>query len=480
VRRKEHIVNFAQQETSSQWSAYSVWDEETCQRVHEATLKVLAETGVQVQHDGALGLLSARGARVDGQRVRIDTELVEEALATVPRSFSVKPRGDGAPLVLQPDNVFFGTGSDCLYYRDLNTGDRRRALNADVEGMAALCDRLPNIDFVMSMGVPQDVPMALDDVVPFLALMAGTRKPLLIATRDGDVLPTMLEMAALCGNAQSFMVYSMPSPPLQHDYVGADKLIACARLGIPVVYGPAPNPGATAPASIAGLTVSSNAEVLSGLVLHQLAQPGAPFIYGATVVSLNMRTSSEIYCAPELYAGQLAQNDLARFYGLPSFGYGGCSDSKCLDEQWSAESALTILLAALSKSTLIHDVGYLESGMQSSLSSIVLGDELIGYVRAVLDEIRVDEETLAVGEIAAVGPGGNHLVRRYTRRHHTGYWRTSILDQSAHDRWVADGGSTLRQRVDQRARALVETRTFELEPTIRERAEGMARGARKH
>lgn len=454
---------------------FSVWDEKACQRVHDATLEVLAETGVDVLHDEARKLLASAGARVEGTRVFIDAGLVDEALASAPRAFTLNSRGGDAPLAIRDGECYFGTGSDCLFHRDMATGERRRVHNADIEGMAALCEKLPNIDFVMSMGLPDDVPMALDDVVPFAAMLAGTRKPFIISPRDGTVLPTILEMAALCGEANSFVVYSMPAPPLRHDFVAVDKLVVCARLGIPVVYGPAPHAGASAPSSVAAVTVVGNAEVLSGLVINQIANPGAPFIYGAYIYALSMRTSSEVYCSPEAYAGQFAQCDLARFYGLPSFGYGGVTDSKMLDEQWSAESAITVILGALSRATLVHDVGYMESGMQSSYESICLGEEFIGYARALLREVRVDDEALALDEIKAVGPGGNHLARPYTRKHHREFFDPQLLDNHVYDRWLNSGAQTLRDRVHEKALALSrEPRAFELEPSVRRQLVEMA------
>jgi trimethylamine--corrinoid protein Co-methyltransferase len=454
---------------------FSVWDEAACKRVHEATLEVLAETGVDVLHEEARELLASAGARIEGVRVRIDRGLVDEALASAPRAFVLNSRGGNTPLTIRDGECYFGTGSDCLYHRDLDTGERRRVRNADIEGMAALCERLPNIDFVMSMGLPDDVPMALDDVVPFAAMLAGTRKPFIITPRDGTVVPKLVEMAALCGEANSFVVYSMPAPPLRHDFVAVDKLVVCARLGVPVVYGPAPHLGVSAPSSVAAVTVVGNAEALSGLVINQIAKPGAPFIYGAYVYGLSMRTSSEVYCSPEAFAGQFAQCDLARFYGLPSFGYGGITDSKMLDEQWGAESALTVILSALSRATLIHDVGYMEAGMQGSFEAIVLGEEFIGYARALLREVRVDDEALALDEIKAVGPGGNHLARAYTRKHHRRLFDPQLLDKQVYDRWLSAGAQTLRDRVHERALTLSrEPRVFELEPQVRQRLFDMA------
>jgi trimethylamine--corrinoid protein Co-methyltransferase len=426
----------------------SVWSEAECRRLHEATLELLADTGVDVRYAPALELFRAAGAGVDGRRVRFPARLVDEALAAAPREWLLKPRGgDTAPLILRDGEVYYGTGSDVLYVRDPASGVRRRARCDDVEGQAALCELLPNIDFVMSMGLPEDAPQEVDDLVQVVAMLRGTRKPLLVAPRDGSVLARMQEMAAACGEKESFAVYAMPSPPLMHDPDALTKVIGCAELQIPLVYAPAPNMGATAPRSIAGAVLVGNAETLSGLVLHQHVRRGAPFVYGVGAGAMDMRTMTDPYCAPDSLLAQQAGTDMARFYGLPSFSYAGMSDSKLLDEQWSAEAAFSMAYGSLSRATLLHDVGYLESGLQSSYESIVLGDELVGYARQFLREVPVDEYTLALGEIKAVGPGGDHLATKYTRRHHREFWTPALLDHNVHDRWVAEGATTLGQRV---------------------------------
>lgn len=146
--------------------------------------------------------------------------------------------------------------------------------------------------------------------------------------------------------------------------------------------------------------------------------------------------------------------DLAHFYGLPSFSYGAYSDSKILDEQWAAETALTAMLGALSRGTLLHDLGYLEMGMQTACEALVLGDELAGFAKAFVRDVDVDDESLAVDEIIAVGPGGNHLARPYTRRHYREFWVPSLLDKAPHDRWRSNGATSLKERVVQRVAEL--------------------------
>ena len=208
--------------------------------------------------------------------MRFPAELVEAALKSAPRDWTIKPRGgDTEPLVLDAAHTYCGTGSDVLYVCDPDTRERRRVRRADVEGMAALCEKLPHIDFVMSMGLPEDAPQAIDDLVQVDAMLRGTRKPLLVAPRDGHILPKMQEMAALAGERDSFGIYAMPVPPLLFDEDGASKVIACAELGIPMIWAPAPNAGSTAPASVAAAAVVANAEVLAGLVLSQAVSAGS-------------------------------------------------------------------------------------------------------------------------------------------------------------------------------------------------------------
>jgi trimethylamine--corrinoid protein Co-methyltransferase len=456
-------------------ASLTVWGAAECRRVHEATLDLLADVGVEVMYEPALAMFRAAGASVEGRRVRVPARLVDEALRSAPHEWLLKPRGGAtSPLRLRDGEVYYGTGSDVLYVRDPDDDRRRRVRRADVEGMAALCETLPNIDFVMSMGLPEDAPQGIDDLVQVVAMLRGTRKPLMIAPRDGSVLPRIQEMAALCGEKESISIYAMPSPPLMHDPDALTKVIGCAELEIPLIYAPAPNMGATGPRSVSGSVLVGNAETLSGLVLHQHVNPGAPFVYGVGAGAMDMRTMTDPYVAPDALLAQQVGTDLARHYGLPSFSYAGMSDSKTLDEQWSAEAALSMAYGTLSRATMLHDVGYLESGLQSSYESIVLGDELVGYARQFMREVPVDDYALALDEIRAAGPGGNHLATRYTRKHHREFWIPESFDHSVHDRWAAEGEKTLGDRIRAKTDALRATeRPFTLTAEQDARLEAM-------
>jgi len=444
----------------------SVWDDDACTRVHEASLKLLAGTGVEMKHEHARELCAAAGASVEGERVRLPAALVDAALASAPRTWELRSRGgETPPLELRDGVSHYGSGPDCLYVSDPDTGERRRARLADVERAAVVADHLPNIDFVMSMGLPDDVENDVVDVRQFAAMLRGTRKPIVVSSPFGGAsLYAMREMAEACGEKASLACLTMSSPPLMLDDVACSKTLACADLEVPLVLAASVSAGSQGPASLSACVAVANAEMLAGLVLHQLARPGSPFVLGAGTGVMNMQSFVDVYNAPGVFLANQAHLDLIRRYGLPSWSYAGHSDSKLLDEQWSLELGVATILGALSRATLLHDLGYLESGLQSALEGLVLGDEMAGYARALLEEVPVDDESLALLEVEAVGPGGNHLGRRMTRTHHRRFWRPALLDQSTHERWVAHDGGTLLERVRGRlAQILAEGPAFTLE-----------------
>lgn len=422
-------------------------DESACVTVHDATIQVLEKTGVEVRHDAALSLLKNAGAAVEGTRVRIPRALVDDALAAAPRRVELTSRASAtAGLSLEAGPVYYGTGSDCLYVLGPGARDRRSVSLTDVEEMAALQEKLSNIDFVMSMAHPHELDATVAPLAQFAAMLRGTSKPVIMVPELAGDLGLFLEMATVCGSAQSWAIYAMPTSPLIHGEHSAARLIRCAELGVPMVYASAILQGATAPASRAGSIVLTNAEMLSALVIAELARPGAPFVYGVTQGGMNPRTAHVVYCGPETMAEQQATADMATHYGLPSFGYGGCADSLMLDEQWALESGMTLLTAASAGVTLLHDIGYVASGTASSYEAVVIMDELVGWVKSYLEGITIDAVTLALEEIDAVGPGGTHLTRKYTREHLKEYRLPDLVSQDQYETWSTRGSRSLLDR----------------------------------
>jgi trimethylamine---corrinoid protein Co-methyltransferase len=438
-----------------------------CTRLHEATLTVLEHVGVDVLQDElALRLYAEAGARVDGTRVFLRPALVETALAGAPGTWTLRPRGgDLQPLVLRAGETYFGNGQGCPFLRDPDTHERRPARLSDLEQLAGLAERLPHLDFVMMLVSSEDAAPEQCDLAHAAALLRGTRKPLVLTPMDGRCISGIVRMAEVCGERDSVAVLAMPGPPLRHDAGGLSKVVACAEALVPLICGPAPSAGSTAPRSVPAAVVVANAEVLSALVLHQHVRPGAPFVYGAGGSATDMRNGGDPYTTPDLHLALQAGCDLARHYGLPSYSYAGISVAKVLDQQWTAEAALTTALGGLSRATLLHGFGGLENGMSAAFEALVLGDELAGYLKAFLRDVPLGDHALALEEIAAAGPGGNHLGSRYTRSHYREFWSSQLFDDAGHERWVAEGSLTLLDRVRARvARLRAEPRAFALSP----------------
>ncbi len=431
--------------------------------IHAATVEVLSETGVIIDDPEALELLISAGATSDGEGlVRIPEALVGWAMDSAPSVVLIYSREGEEAMRLERGHTYCGTGSDCPYVIDSRTGARRRATKMDIETFARLSDGLSNIDFVLSMGLASDVPPETADLHHFQAMVYNTSKPIVFTSVDHQNLVDIVDLASEVGGSKQSLqerpflaLFAMPSPPLRHSRIALQNLIYCAQHLVPVVYASGTSMGALGPMSIAGGTVSANCDVLSGLVVHQLANPGAPFIYGVGVSVMDMRTAIDSYGAPEHHLADVVNAQVAHSYGLPTWGYAADTDSKVVDLQAALEYFSAAVMGFLSGCNLLHDVGYLESGMTASCESIVLGNEVVEFVRRLLQKVDVDEETLAVEMIKRVGPGGMFLKEPHTRMHLREFWHSPLIDRRRYSQWASEGRQTMFDRVKAQAQDIV-------------------------
>ena len=445
--------------------------EKECQKLHRASLEILERTGARLHHQPAIDLLKKAGVSVsDGNRVRIPSTLVEKALNTAPHEITLYNRHGDPTIPIGNFRSFFGTGSDCLNILDHRTGERRQPLLQDVvEGMT-LCDALPNIDFVMCMFLPGDVPRMVADRYEMETMLNFTTKPIIFVTTDLAGCVDAVEMAeVVVGGPKALQqkplaaCYVNVTSGLQHNEEALQKILYLSGKGLPSTYIPVALGGATAPITLAGNMAIWNAGCLVGLVLSQLNRPGAPFItsgWGAS--ALDMRTTVSPYVEPEK---QFIAQELAHFYDLPMFAFGGFSDSKLVDQQASLEAALTLMTNALSGSHLVHDLGYLESGLTGSLAQLVICDELISWIKAALMPVEINDETLALDVIDAVGPDGHFIDSDHTLSHFRERWYPTLIDRNNYDGWIAKGGQDLGQRAAARVEQILAEHTQKPLPT---------------
>jgi trimethylamine--corrinoid protein Co-methyltransferase len=456
--------------------------------LHLAALEVLRRTGIRFHHAEAVEMLQAAGAFVhDGNLVKFPAALVEAALASAPSRIVMCDR-HGEPVVwLEGTKTWFGTGSDCLFFLDPDTGEHRRFHQADIVAGYHLCDALPNIHFVMSMGIPADVDPAVAYDVQLALMLEHSIKPLVFVTDDGETCRRAIEMASAVAGGhealveqQHILLYSEPSSPLQQSETAVDKLLLMAEHRLPIVHSPAPLMGGTGPITMAGGLAMALAEIQSSLVLHQLKNPGAPFVVGCGLHHLDMHSAQISYGSPEFQLTKAAMAQMGRWYGMPTWGYAGCTDAKVVDEQASAEAMLSVLMAKLSGANLIHDVGYVESGLTTSFEMVVLTDELVALADSLMKGIEIDDQTLMLDEIHTVGPGGHFMDTDQTLKRFRDFWYPGLLDRGRREQWLEQGTTTLGQRLNARVREIIrDHRPKPLEAGVRQQLqEIVARAAR--
>lgn len=442
---------------------FSVLSESQLEDIHLAALEVLRRTGIRFHHPGAVDTLKHAGAFVsDGNLVKLPARMVEDALSAAPGRVIMCDRNGEPAVFLEGRKVNFGTGSDCLNLLDPDTGEHRKFTQNDIINAYHLCDALPNIHFVMSIGLPADVDPRLTYDVQMAMMLEHTTKPIVFVTNDKASCQRAIDMAAAVAGGyealreqQHILLYSEPSSPLQQSQTAVDKLLMMAEYELPVVHSPGPQMGGTAPITMASGLAMSLAEIFSSLVLHQLKKPGAPFIFGAGLHHMDMKATQICYASPEFQLTKAAIAELGRWYGMPTWGYAGCSDAKVMDEQAALEAMLSVLMAQLSGGNLIHDVGYMESGLTCSYEMIVLTDELVAMTNNLMKAIDTGSDSLMLDEINRVGPGGHFLNTDQTLNRFRDFWYPTLLDRSIRSIWLKKGASTLGNRLNAKVKEII-------------------------
>jgi trimethylamine--corrinoid protein Co-methyltransferase len=438
---------------------------EHCETIHRASLEILRRTGVRVLHKEALELLRGTDATIsDTDLVRLPPGLVEWALAQAPTRVALCRRGTSEVVApLEGRRVHFGTGSDCPNYLDPRTGERRRFTTADVIDCVHVVDATPELDFCMSMGIPSELGAVNAYREQYALMLTHTTKPQVVVCNDRADCEAIVAMASKAAGGierlrlnPTFVVYSEPSSPLRHSETAVSKLLYMAEQQLPVVHSPAPMMGGTAPATLAGGLVLGNAEVLSGLVIHQLKHRGAPFVFGSGLHHLDMRTMISVYGAPEFQLARVGVMEMGRHYGLPTWGYAGHSDSCALDEQAATDATFSVFVALLSGTNLAHDIGYLEAGMMSSPEMMLLCAENISMMRRFMGGISLDAESLALEAIEQVGPGGDFLGSDHALSHYREFWQPELFDRRRFADWAADGSNHMCNRLRDKVVAIMD------------------------
>ena len=426
-------------------------------------LDLLDHEGVILKQSEAVELLHGAGARVDGDRVRLPSWLVLDAIESAPERVSIYDRSGNLTMQLEGHHCYFGAVIDAPDVIDPFAKSRRPCTQEDVRRHALLVDALDNMYFANASGLVSDRHPDLGAVVSVSLCLTHSTKPILAEPLRLEMAQACRQMAALAVGGDQILrerpmliMYTEPLSPLAHPDLSIAKLLYCAEHEIPLVYTPFAATGATAPMSIVGNVVQLCAESLSGLVVHQLKHKGAPFIFGAMPSIMDMRTTVFSYGAPEFQLANTMMAEMAHHFQLPNFGTGGCSDSQVFDGQAILEAALSCMMAMLCGGHLVHNVGMHGNATLVMPEMITATSEIIEMLEAMLGGVIVNDETMALNLIRKVGPMGEYVTHAHTLKHFKEVWYPNLLFRGGDKAWRASKQLTFEQRVTARTCDLIE------------------------
>ncbi len=445
---------------------YARMGDEECRQIHLATLEIFERIGIDVHDEKAREILAGGGASVDGNRVRIPEYLVEESLRKAPRRMTLYDRNGKVAMRAREYNTYFGGGSDCLHILDHRTGERRDPHLDDVTAAAKVMHALPEIDFVMSQFLPKDVDQRIYDRYQMDVMLNNTTKPIVYVTPDFEGCQAAVEMCeAVAGGAENLRrkpmaaCYINVTSGLVANEEALQKCLYLAEKGLPMTYIPLNAGGVNSPSTTAGCMATMNAGILLGVVLSQLVRPGTPIaVPGWNGGPYNLKTMAGNYVLAD---EQGVPTSMGKYYELPVFGLGGATDSKVLDMQCGFETTLSLMTALLHGANIVHDVGFMDSGLQGSLPLQVMCNEFIGFLRAATCGVTVDEETLALDVVDELGPSGNYLDHPHTLRHIREPFYSKLLFKGVFAQWEKKGRKTMEQLASEKVDKILKSHTVE-------------------
>lgn len=444
---------------------YQLLTEEDVIKIHENSLRILEEVGVNMFYEPATELLAKHGAKVDGSRVYFPKELVEKALSTCPSSFTLYSRNPARNVVFNTEDTHYCGPGGSTFVMDMDKG-RRRSTKEDFINLIKLYQ---SMDLIEMHHVPCDM-FDVDNEIKNKQVVYETMK-----YSDKPVMPFMftyeeavqcIAMAALpfggleeVKNKKSVILADPCTvTPLAYDAKALGTLMAFAEYGQIQLINSLAMAGATAPVTLAGNVSVQNAEILAGIVLAQCVNPGCPVIYSASGSNANMKTIALTVGSPECAIMSIMNGQIAKFYNLPCRISGAISDSKCYDPQLGYESMMNLMTAEMAGGNFIlHGGGIMATYDTVSFEKSMLDNEIMGMVRRINKGVDVDEDTLAFDVIKEVGPQGEYMTNDHTfeffRDEH---YMPFISDSSMVKVWENNGRIDVATRANQKWKKMLE------------------------
>lgn len=396
-------------------------DRALIERILGEAFQLIENPGVRVA-PAVFELLSSAGVPIDNGVAHIPEAVARKALASVPRDFFLYDRAGHPAVHYGGDDVHFDPGSSCLNILDPDTQQPRPATSDDLVRLVQVAEMLPQYAAQSTALVCNDVPAEIGDWYRLLLVLWYSNKPVITGAFSGPTLQIMLKLLAIESGSRAALqerpraVFDVcPSPPLNWSEFASENIVELARAGVPTEIVSMPLAGATAPVTLAGSVVQHAAECLSGIALHQLANPGAPIVWGAAPAIFDMRTGKTPMGAIETVMLDMACAQVGKYLGVPTHGYLVAGDGKLIDAQTEMESGISAVLGALAGINMISGAGMLDFLACHSIEKLVIDAEAIASAQRLLEGIQPRTESLALAMFAQTGLHGDFLKLKETR-----------------------------------------------------------------
>jgi trimethylamine--corrinoid protein Co-methyltransferase len=442
-----------------------VFSREEIKLIHDASMEILAETGVKFNSPEALDLFREYGFKVTNPRVYFSEQSVADALASVPSRFVVHARNPQYDVSIGEDDFVFLPTAGAPNVSDAD-GVRRPAVMEDYHTCCKLVQTSDQLDMNGYLTIqPTDVPSQVAHLDLMLANLTLCDKAFLAGSNFRKAATDSVAMAAMAwGGIDNFRKQPvMPAvvhaaSPLKYSSEMAEIIIDLARLGQPLVITDMVLAGTSGPVSLPGLLAMANAEILAGVVLSQLAGPGTPVVYGSVSAPSDMRTVASAVGAPEAVVLASAVIQLARHYRIPSRTGGMLTNSHCLDSQAAAEGTLMMSTAVRNGANFIlHACGQLGSYISMSFEKWMLDEEVCRTLRRVLTAMDINVESIDVATIKSMGSDGNYLTHPTTFKHCRSLYQPHLFTRDDYQKWETKGARCVADKTEQLLAARLES-----------------------
>ncbi|WKZ47954.1 MAG: trimethylamine methyltransferase family protein [Anaerolineales bacterium] len=457
--------------------------QEQIEKIHEASLEILQETGMKVRYEPARELFANHGCSVDGERVKFPREVVEKYRKMAPPSFTFHARDPKFEKTIPRDSPVIVTASSAPDIIDPVTGKERRAESADIARIAHLINELPGYDMFSISTLADDAPKDQFTISRLYPALKYCLKPIRATTTDHKDTLTMMEMAYIVAGGEEaykehpFLThhYCPTVSPLTMDVLSTQNVMFFAGEGLPVYPTIVPNAGLTSPMSMAGTLVQGNAEYLATCTLMQMVKEGTPTIYATLATVADMRTGAYTSGAIECGMLHMAFAQLARFYHVPCGSYIGLTNSKLNDAQAGYETGMSSMGGLVGGLDMFNIGGLIDALKTFDFAKAVIDDEVAQMLKRVKRGISFSDDDLAVDLIKEIGPGGSYIVAKHTiNRMKTEAVMTKIADRDARTIWEKKGALDINARALNKAKEIMSKNT---EPLISPEVDGQLRAA---